>query len=183
MIAPPAPNSPIHAVLATVVTYPGELDTDAIAAHLWPPPKLTLPLTSRDAWIARAAAVAEHRRVKAAQVARCLHRLVQAGYVERVGPPRVATWFMARVERWGDVEALARAHPAWPRPAGDLRGHVRMLAEVRVGPPTVRALLGSEPSGARKRAYADLVSWGVIVAPSQRWPTEAGRARIERGAA
>ena len=41
-------------------------------------------------------------------------------------------------------------------------------------------LLGPSPSGHIKRAYADLVTWGVIVPPARRWPTEAGLRLLEQ---
>ena len=177
------PGSPAFAVLSIVATYPGELDAEAVAMHLWPPPRLTAPLPSAEAWKARAEAVEAHRRLQATRASRLLGRLTEAGYVERVGRPVLARWFVERVERFGLGEAMCRAHPAWPRSSGNLHGHLQLAREAEKGPLSARALLGDNPSGSRKRDYAELCAWGVIVPPSHQTATAAGVALVARVAA
>jgi hypothetical protein len=57
--------------------------------------------------------------------------------------------------------------------------HIAMVAEVEKGPTSADDLLGKDADGARKRVYADLVAWGIVIPPSFRWPTQAGIALIE----
>jgi hypothetical protein len=54
-----------------------------------------------------------------------------------------------------------------------------LLWRVRKGPTSVRRVLGKEPGGHTKRVWAALVGAGLVLSPSQRCATEAGRALIE----
>ena len=181
MIAPPRPNTPGFRILAAVVDNHGELDAQAIADSLYPPPKLAGPITSRAGWAAWATAKAEHRREKAARVSRMLGRLTEAGLIGSRGAPIVSRWFADLAMRRGLTEAMERAHPAWPAPVPPLVAHREMVEEVGKGPTSARSLLGSQPSGARKKVYRQLVEWGVIVSGSQRVATSAGVAVVEGG--
>ncbi len=154
------------------------LTAEQLAAHLFPPPKLAGPLTSRAAWKERADAVAVYRREGIRKVSRALDALHAAGLVAPCGAPTLARWYCERIERYGFVLALHRAHPAFPRDAGNLAAHLRLVDQCSQGPTSTRALLGASPSGAQKRAYRELGDWGVIVPASGRVATAAGIALV-----
>jgi hypothetical protein len=160
----------------------GEETAADIARHLLPPPKLTAPPTSAEAWRERRAAVERHNLRAEQQVRRAIDALQKADLVEAGGRVRLAEWFERSMARFGLAGAVERAHPAWPSNLPDLAGYRAMVAEMATGGPrSVRALLGANPCGARKRVYRDLAfEWHVLVVPSQRVPTPAGVALVER---
>jgi hypothetical protein len=167
------PGSLGFRVLALIVDYPGELDAQAIADHVFPPPRLAGP-ASYEARRALADAKATHRAESAARVSRVLGRLQAAGLIERRGPPRVAAWFTRTVDRHGLADALHRAHPAWPGRVPRLVAHLRVLGEVVK--PTGAVKYGA--GGVEAQAYRDLVAWGVVVSPSRRFATPKGVALV-----
>lgn len=187
------PGTLAHDVLALVAAHPGELDASTIAERLLPAPPWRPPFpathaeraASYAAWLTEERGplsadgrtrVGGRREAAAARVSRALGRLQERGLVETRGPPVVAPWWLAVARRRGVLPALRSAADV---DGGDLAGHVAMVAEVEKGPRSAAALLGPSPSGARKRTYADLVAWGVILPPSQRWATEAGLALLQ----
>ena len=175
-----APGSYAAQVLAEVVRYPGELTVADIAERLHPGPRHSGPFTPAS-HTAHRAALAEHRAgadERQERVSRIVRELVRLGLVERRGAPRLAPWTAKVLTERGVDGMLALAHPRWPQAPAGLTAHARMVSEVAKGPLSVRALLGDSPSGDRKRTYQELVGWGVLVAPGQRWPTEKGRALV-----
>lgn len=151
-----------------------------LAAHIFPPPKMDGPPGSAAAWRELAQARAVYRREAVRRVSRALEALHASGLVNPCGAPRLAEWFLVRVERFGMVDAVARAHPAWPAELPDLAAYRRMAEQCSQGPGSTRELLGESPSGAAKRVYRELVEWGVIVSASSRVATETGRAEAAR---
>lgn len=186
MIATPKPGSPRWEVLRLIVECPGELDASAIAAHLWPPPKLSPPSSLADIY-ARKKEWEAVESANRAKVSGYLRQLGTKGLICECGAPVLADWFVKRAiqENQGIIllefdRVLQRIHPKWPGKTPTIRRHVRMVGEIyHCGPPTVGALLGKSPDGATKVAYRDLVDWGVIVAPGKRKPTEAGVRLVE----
>jgi hypothetical protein len=168
------PTSLRFRVLRLIVENPGDLTAEAIAAHLFPPPKLAGPLSSAEAWRARRRAVECHQRTAERKVRRAIDALQGAGLVVAHGAPMVSEWFTEKIAHWGLPTAIERAHPAWPRKLPDLAAYRSIVEAATAGPSSAGALLGSNPSGSRKRRYRELCGWGVLVAPSQRVPTEAG---------
>ena len=187
-----APGTLAHDVLRLVAAHPGELDASTIAERLLPGPpwRPPFPATHAERAASYAAWLTEERgplgadgrtrtggrrEAAAARVSRALGRLQERGLIETRGPPILAPWWLAVAQRRGVLPALRSAADV---DDGDLTSHVAMVAEVEKGPRTAAALLGTSPSGARKRVYADLIAWGVILPPSQRWATEAGLALL-----
>ena len=178
-----APGALGYRVLALVAQLPGELDAEAIAEQLHPEPRHVGPFTAasyaehRDRLAAHRAPEARAGRV--AKVAGVLHRLQQQGLVERCGGVRVAPWFEAMATRRGDSEALRLADcPDEGEERPTARGyevHVQVLDRVRACPGSVRE---ARPNGWAGEAYADLAAWGVLVTPTRRTATEAGRAAV-----
>jgi hypothetical protein len=168
------PTSLRFRVLRLIVENPGDLTAESIAAHLFPPPKLAGPLSSAEAWRARARAVECHKRGAERQVRRAIDALQGAGLVVAHGAPMVSEWFCGSIERWTLPTAIERAHPAWPRKLPDLAAYRSIVEAATAGPSSAGALLGSNPSGSRKRRYRELCSWGVLISPSQRVATDAG---------
>jgi hypothetical protein len=177
------PTSLRFRVLRLIVENPGDLTAEAIAAHLFPPPKLAGPLSSAEAWRARRRAVEAHKHDAERRVRRAIDALQEGRLVVAHGAPMVAEWFGEKIERFGLAQAIERAHPAWPRELPDLAAYRSIVEAATAGPSSAGALLGSNPSGSRKRRYRELCSWGCLVAPSQRVPTEAGVALVSRVAA
>jgi hypothetical protein len=106
-----------------------------------------------------------------AKVSRILGRLQERGLIETRGPPIIAPWivFMPVLNDAADEDR----EPTLT--------HAGLVARCMKDPPDSAAdLLGTSPSGHLKRAYADLVTWGVIVPPARRWPTEAGLRLLEQ---
>lgn len=173
------PGSFAWEVLRQVAEYPGELSVDDLVARLKLLPRRVQPFKSaeeRRAWLEM---MDDSRRASCARVTRTLGRLVEARLVEPMRPPRLSPEFAKRAAQDGLSAALLAFHPAWPAPPkADLSGYLALVAEVENLPPSARDLLGAKPSGARQACYADLVRWGVVVAPQQRWPTAAGVALI-----
>lgn len=208
MIATPKPGSDRFRLLALIVAYPGELGTAELAAHLWPPAKIA-PKSLHDtrcvhcAWpppksptgkpwpaeppasMSRApcmkCAAKEAEKAAQAKVSAMLRQLGTKGLICACGPPVLSGWFSGRMRSRGVAEALRRSHPAWPGKVPPLEQHISMVWRVTEQPPTVADLLGKRPNGAAKQVYRDLCAWGVVVPPSYRWATEAGRELIAKG--
>lgn len=179
------PGKVAYDVLRLIVECPGEHTAGTLAEVLDPAPRRTVPFTRNDPPAPWARMVDAHRRASGARMARVLGKLVEAGLIERMRPPAISPEFQCIANQYGDERALRMAHPAYPGRVHDaLGGHLAMLRKVAAGeelPGSARALLGATPSGAQQRIYRDLITWGVVVAPQQRWPTEAGVARILEG--
>lgn len=174
------PGKLAYDVLRLIVECPGEHTTGTLADVVDPAPRRTVPFTRDDPPGRWAQMVAEHRRSSCARMARLIGKLVEAGLVERLRPPRLTPEWSAAALRIGAQEAMLRAHPAFPaRPKDELRGHLEMARRAgEESPGSALDLLGARPSGAQQRIYRELVAWGVLVAPQQRWPTAAGIERI-----
>ena len=177
-----------RAVLELVVAHPGELDAEAIARTLYPPPRWEAPPATAG-HAARSASYAtwraahrQHQRSSCDRVSRLLGRLQERGLIETRGAPLLADWWPRAVRRHGAESAL-RGVMDEDTERGALASHLALIARVEKGPASTSALLGPSPSGATKRTYDDLVTWGVIVPPSFRWPTPAGVALVTASAA
>lgn len=195
-----APGTLARRVLELVVAHPGELDASTIAAHLLPSPRLELPppgaghaarsrayATWADAELGplthdphdprRQVRKGGRRDQATAKVSRTLGRLQEHGLVETRGPPILAPWWTRTAERIGTLEAV-QASMDEETVRASLGPHLTMIAEVENGPKSAADLLGKNPCGARKRTYDDLVTWGILLPPSQRWPTARGRVLV-----
>lgn len=180
MIALPVHGSSAWRVLALIVEEPGALTAEMIADRLHPEPRHVGPFTPAS-YRAHVEALRAHRdedaqaaRVKAVGV--LLHRLQGRGLVEKCAGLRVAPWFEAKVEKRGLHKALLLAQPIGG-PKRDLGAHRALIELVRASPGSVRAL-GAGGGGWRWEAYTDLGEWGVLVTPTRRTATEAGRALV-----
>lgn len=176
----PRPTSLAGRALRLVCDYPGELRAEDIARHLWPPVRMSAPPVGtfderRAAFAAVQAARQAHREETTHRAAKVLARLQQGGLVDVCGPPRLASWYVEVEGKRGRVLALAFAtleHGVKVKAA-----HRALVAEAMGMPcPPVREWMRA--SRARREAYSDLVRAGVICAPSQRIPTDAGRAVV-----
>lgn len=169
-----------RSVLALLCVYPGQLTASDIAAHLFPPPKLDHQLPTAAAWREWGAAKEAHIRATSRRVSRALGKLQEQGLVAPCRPPHLAAWFLDDAAKRGLALALHRAHPAWPGKVPALGRHFILVGRLGdEGPMIVHDLLGATPDGATKRAYRELVEWGIVVAPSLRWATAAGVALVE----
>jgi len=187
------PTTDAYRVLALIAATPGELDASAIAARLYPPPPLALPIGSHaarsaaySAWLLfeRGPMDAQGKRsggrldAATAKVSRILGRLQERGLIETRGPPIIAPWIVSSIERDGIMPVLNDAADEDREPTST---HAGLVMRCMKNPPDSAAgLLGPSPSGHIKRAYADLVTWGVIVPPARRWPTEVGLRLLEQ---
>lgn len=188
--------------LVLIAAYPGEHTVDSLVRELRlvqaPPKPVLVPLAgpvrgaNMAAWRARVAtwntevaawrsAVDELRAIQRAKVARTLGRLVEAGLLEKLGPPTLSPEFRTTLVEYGAPAALRRFHPAWPGKVNNHGEalHLRLIARAQSGNCSTRAVLGSKtPSGTALRAYSELVRWGVLIAPQQRTATAAGVALV-----
>ena len=170
----PTPGSDAWSVLDLVVRYPGQLDSVRIGERLWRP-----RIRSTADVLAVRRAITESGAKWSARASVCLQRLQAAGYVERCRPPRIA-------EFWADTiaddprQAVTLAAADYAVGAVDPGGsrEALLLILVRHTPATVREWVGPTPSGHIQRAMADLVTWGLVVPPSYRWPTPKGVALV-----
>ena len=166
----PSPTNPSGRALLLVVDLPGEVDAAVLSRHLWPLPRLT-----------GTAAYAEWRRAALAQegpsrakAARILGRLQEAGLVETAGAPRLAEWFVRRMEVKGLRAALLTATFGEFGEAG-AGIEALVLRAVENPPGSVADLLGPKPSGARQAVYRRACEIGVVIPPSRRVATDLGR--------
>jgi hypothetical protein len=127
------PTSLRFRVLRLIVENPGDLTAEAIAAHLFPPPKLAGPLSSAQAWRARARVIECYRRVHERKVRRAIDALQRARLVVAHGAPMVSEWFTEKIARWTLPTAIERAHPAWPRKLPDLAAYRSIVEAATAG--------------------------------------------------
>ena len=181
------PTTDAYRVLTLIAATPGEWDAATIAARLYPAPPLALPMSSHaarsaayNAWLLseRGPMDAQGKRsggridAATAKVSRILGRLQERGLIETRGPPLVAPWLLPSLERDGVQQVLLDAADEEREPTAT---HALLVVRcLKSHPESAADLLGAAPSGNVKRAYADLVTWGVIVPPARRWPTVAG---------
>ncbi len=100
-------------LLARLVAEPGELTAEALAEVLHPEPRHQGPFTGAS-YKAHVAALKAHRDAadkRRAKVSALLHRLQQAGLVEKIQPVRIAPGFERVVAKRGDADELL-AEPA-----------------------------------------------------------------------
>lgn len=180
--------------LTLIADNPGELDVEAIAAHLFPAPRFPAPVGSfaqrAAAVTAWRAAVTVHRVEAARKAGRLLGRLQEAGLVETRGPVVWSAWFRERVAARGfeaamrsvGLEAVTvraqperlRHLPAETRPTAT----AMLLRRAEGGDLSTRALMAGA-SGAEWKAWRRVVEVGVLVPPLRRVATERGRAVVE----
>lgn len=215
MIAPPKPGTPAFRILALLVATP-RMTAGELAAEVFPVrmPRCPYAGPANTAGVTRwREEYAAAERAAVARATRLLGRLQEAGYVEPLGPPRLAEWVepairtaAARLQRdWRNLaesldgpatltpeEADRRAVLAVIRRRASSREavawHARIVAALRVDNPpgSVRALMGPRPGGQANRAYRRLDEMGILVTPSQRVATVVGEAHLAkyaRGAA
>ena len=181
------PNTDAYRVLALIAATPGELDAATISARLYTAPPMSWPIGTHaercaayNAWLLseRGPMGTQGKRsggridAATAKVSRILGRLQERGLIETRGPPLVAPWLLPSLERDGVQQVLLDAADEEREPTAT---HALLVVRCLREPPESAAdLLGAAPSGNVKRAYADLVTWGVIVPPARRWPTVPG---------
>lgn len=159
MIAVTPTNLPGR-ILAALVARPGALDVEGLAQALFVP-KLTDTRKYLE-WRKAAIQANENR----AEISNALHRLQQRGDILPLQPPMLG----ANFEAGEDLDL--------PELAGKL-----LNALVRKQPPTMRAWVGSAPSGNVQDAVRLLVDLGLVVPPSRRWPSPQGVALVASWAA
>lgn len=167
-----ARTSPAFAVLAALVRAEGATAAE-LAADLLDLPPLTWQDTTGPHRLEVIRTREHARRVHEARISRLLGRLQEAGLVETRGKARPSETWRQLVARRGEVEGL-RCASCWSVLAGDAGPYLELIRRVESQPGCVGRLSGQD--GAR---YRQLVAWDVLVAPSQREATEAGRALVE----
>lgn len=186
-----APGSNGRRVLGLVVDLPGQMDAESIGRLLWPPPIPPAPAlvfsasaatTAYHAWLGsirgRVNAKEAHAAAMSARASGILGRLQEMGLIEKMRPPAFSPWWLTvPTENRGAVVArLFRVAAEEEEDPEVASGHLlALIAKVEKGPRSVNDLLGADPSGAIKGAYAQLISLGIVVPPSYRWPTQQGR--------
>ena len=190
----PTPTTPAGRALTLIADNPGELDAEAIAAHLFPAPRFPAPVGSfaqrAAAVTAWRAAVLVHRVEAARKAGRLLGRLQEAGLVETRGPVVWAAWFRERVERRGFDAALRSVGlaPVTERAQADHERHLpaetrptrvaALLRRAEGGDLSTRALMAGA-SGAEWKAWRRVVEVGVLVPPMRRVATARGVEMVE----
>jgi len=193
-------------VLAEVVDAPGLLDSRRVAlrvaedlARVAPRPYATH--AERTGELARRAAVQRERQVALneweARVHGALAQLRRRGHMEKATMCRLDP-STERVVRERGIQSVRRFwwrstseadHRKGIVDAPPLSGHALAIVEVLLKGPCrpgeLRARTnGLTPSGSERgawrRAWDRLVDDGVVVPLRMRWPTEAGRARVDR---
>jgi predicted transcriptional regulator len=160
--------------LALLVAKPGQLDAEAIGQALWRP-----RITSTATYLSVRRAILANGAQWSRDASEIIHRLVEAGLVEKQRPPQVA-------QRW---EKLARRSPAEtiaeavqdepnPDPTG-LKAELLGRLVARKKPQSMEEWIGDAPAGNVQRAVVKLVEWGLVVPPGYRWPTKAGIAAVK----
>ena len=176
MIGKPKRDSPTGRALAYIATADGDVSAEIIADHLFPPVVRAVPFTSGADYAAWRKDRTDSDRMRRERASKILRQLTEAGYTEGRGGPRVATWFVAKIEKHGINRALSLASPGL-RSIEDGPGvlHARLVIEAETNPPpSVAALIGSKPSGRVTEVWRELCQWGVIVGPSARYLTAKG---------
>jgi len=188
MTRTPKPGSDLHRALCAVVRHPDDLDSAELAAMLWPlPPREPTPPIrgSLAQWRAGVQARTDAREALRAEgvrrATRLLGRLQEAGLIEGRGAPRIAPWWPERAGKRGAAEALRGLLMAGESGMLDEAPAVvevdsalclSLLARVEKGPLSVRDVLGSEPSGTVKRAWAVLRELGIVLVAERRATVE-----------
>jgi len=188
MTRTPKPGSDLHRALCAVVRHPDDLDSAELAAMLWPlPPREPTPPIrgSLAQWRAGVQARTDAREALRAEgvrrATRLLGRLQEAGLIESRGAPRIAPWWPERAGKRGAAEALRGLLMAGESGMLDEAPAVvevdsalclSLLARVEKGPLSVRDVLGSEPSGTVKRAWAVLRELGIVLVAERRATAE-----------
>jgi len=188
MTRTPKPGSDLHRALCAVVRHPDDLDSAELAAMLWPlPPREPTPPIrgSLAQWRAGVQARTDAREALRAEgvrrATRLLGRLQEAGLIESRGAPRIAPWWPERAGKRGAAEALRGLLMAGESGMLDEAPAVvevdsalclSLLARVEKGPLSVRDVLGSEPSGTVKRAWAVLRELGIVLVAERRATVE-----------
>ena len=155
MIAVTASNDAGRA-LGLVVSQPGRLDAEAIGQLLWKP---TIRSTADVLRVRRA--IREQGAEWSKRASDLLHRLQQQGLIERQRGPQIGPGYQ----------------PGCESGLEETQGKLLSLL-VRKQPSTMREWVGAAPAGNIQRAVAALAEMDLVVLPSMRWPTEAGRALV-----
>ena len=142
--------------LGLVVSRPGRLDAEAIGQLLWKP---TIRSTADVLRVRRA--IQQHGAEWSKRASDLLHRLQQQGLIERQRGPQIGPGYQLGCE--SELE--------------ETQGKLLSLL-VRKQPSTMREWVGTAPAGNVQRAVAALAELELVVLPSMRWPTEAGRALV-----
>ena len=166
------PGSPGHRVLVALVAL-GDCTADDLAGRLVVLP----PLTPEEARSPRRLDLLRERQrqrsEERARISRVLGRLQEQGLVAARSPARVSGEWMAQAAKRGPVGAL-RCMSCWRVREDRAAPYLALISRVETQPGCVGALSGQD--GER---YRQLVAWDVIVAPSLRRATAAGRALVE----
>ena len=179
------PDNDAGRLLARLVAEPGELTAEALAELLHPEPRHQGAFSAAT-YKVHVAALRAHRDAadkRRTTVSALLHRLQQAGLVEKLQPVRIAPGFERVAAKRGDADALRLAQPDdegdEPR-ARDFGAHLIVLDLVRSAPGSAALRAGlAEGGGWRWKVYGELGDWGVLVTPARRWPSAKGIALVE----
>lgn len=162
-------EEPEMKALGLLVAKPGQLDAEAIGQALWRP-----RITSTANYLQVRRAILANRVQWSKDASEIIHRLVEAGLVERQRPPQVAERW-EKLARRSPTEAIAEAVQDEPNPdPTGLKAEILGRLVARKKPESMEEWIGEAPAGNIQRAVAKLVEWGLVVPPGYRWPTKAG---------
>ena len=169
-----------------------------------PPPRFPGPVRDGEDYRNRQRVRAEHRATSRDAVRRELSALQRRGLLETSGPVRLEDWAL---KAWREQGAPSVLRHVWDTgltgehfdgdadpddmqgeesPGSDLGLASRLIQELAAKPMTraalCRAVTGKrKESGAFERAYARLADRGILVPPSLRRPSDAGRELVAGG--
>lgn len=193
MIAP-KPGSPAFHLLSVLVRNP-DSTAEQLGRWAWPmatplpdlpPPPRTYRKTAVDLWRAemaqvvarREAMVVQHAGEVSARATELLGRLADAGYVERCGHLRIASWWWAR---WWQDPAAGLRFTLSDAPSGDEEEAeedtsplLALILKVQKSPGSARDVMGAHPDGWAQARLARLQEAGIIEGGRLRRATEKG---------
>ena len=164
--------------LALLSVYPGQLDAPALGLLLRPMPRRRSPFASWGDRCLWRESCEIHRQESAADASRILEQLRRRKLVEARGVPRLSPEFRAKAADRGVRLALEFAAAGVSPRVKIRRRHLSLVALAdgtgSLPPYETIAGMGRQMS----EAYRELVAIDVLVPPSRRSLTEAGRALV-----
>jgi hypothetical protein len=148
-----SPENDAGRLLIAICNQPGRLDCEAAGQLLWKP-----KITGTVDYLRIRKIMISEGKTWSKRASSLFHRLQERGLIEREKPPMVGPGYTPGVEE--DLES----------PYSELLSKL-----VRKTPSTIGAWVGSAPAGHIQRALRELAERELVILPSQRWPSEAGR--------
>lgn len=148
-----SPENDAGRLLAALCKQPGRLDCEAAGQLLWKP-----KITGTADYLRVRKIIQTDGKTWSKRASSLFHRLQERGLIEREKPPMLGPAYTLGLE---DI---------LESPLSEL-----LKKLVRKTPYTVGAWVGSAPSGHIQRALRELAERELVILPSQRWPSPAGR--------